>query len=100
MWGLVLLLVVLHQDFWLWDDSDLVFGFLPVTLLYHACISLAAGVVWYLATLWAWPIDPDAAKRIVPASERPIPEERPVPKEKTNWRQGGRGRDVNEGAPA
>ena len=94
VWGLVLLLVVLHQDIWFWEDDRLVFGFLPITLLYHACISLAAGFVWYLATVFAWPVDPDAAKKIVPASERP------VPREKINPRQGGADRDVIEGAPA
>ena len=94
VWGLVLLLVVLHQDFWLWDDADLAFGFLPVTLLYQACISLAAAAVWYLATLFAWPIDPDAAEKIVPAAGRP------VPRAKVNPRQGGTDRDTFEGAPA
>ena len=50
VWGLVLLLVVLHQDFWNWDNDRWCSGFLPVTLAYHAGISLAAGVVWFLAT--------------------------------------------------
>jgi len=57
IWGLVLLLMVLHQDFWLWQDETLILGFMPITLLYHACISVAAGCTWYLATLYAWPID-------------------------------------------
>jgi hypothetical protein len=55
--GLVLLLIVLHQDNWNWENSNLVFGFLPVTLFYQICISLGAGVVWYLATRIAWPDD-------------------------------------------
>ena len=67
VWGLILLLVVLHQDVWFWDDATLVFGFMPITLLYHAMISLAAGCTWWLATKYAWPADLEAAE--APASE-------------------------------
>jgi len=56
---LVVLLIVLHHDFWFWDNSNLVFGFLPVGMAYHICISLAAATVWYMATLFAWPADQD-----------------------------------------
>ena len=55
VWALVLLLVVLHQDHWFWEDAHLVFGFMPIGLCYHACISLAAGIVWFLATKFCWP---------------------------------------------
>ena len=55
VWILVVLLLILHQDNWLWDNQTLLFGFMPVTLLFHAGISIAAGIVWYLATLYAWP---------------------------------------------
>lgn len=55
VWGLVVLLLILHQDVWLWENDTLVFGFLPITLLYHACISVAAAVTWFLATRFAWP---------------------------------------------
>ena len=55
VWGLVVLLVILHQDVWFWEDGTLVFGFLPVTLLYHAGLSVAAAVTWFLATRYAWP---------------------------------------------
>jgi len=65
VWGLVILLVILHQDIWFWDDSRLVFGFIPITLLYHSGISLSAGIVWYLATIYAWPVDSDS----VPSQE-------------------------------
>ena len=57
VWGLVLLLLVFHQDFWLWDDQSLVFGFLPVGLLYHVGLSLAAAATWLLAVFTAWPAD-------------------------------------------
>ncbi len=55
VWGLVLLLVIIHQDNWFWDDNTLVLGFMPIGLLYHACISMAAAFTWYLATLFIWP---------------------------------------------
>jgi hypothetical protein len=51
----LLVLFVLHQDFWFWDDPTLVFGFLPVGLAYHALYSLVAAFVWYLALRYAWP---------------------------------------------
>lgn len=54
---LVLMLLVLHQDNWFWEDDRLVFGFLPIGLFYHACISLAAALVWFIATRIAWPVE-------------------------------------------
>ena len=55
VWGLVLLLVILHQDVWFWNNDRLVFGFVPITLAYHAGISIAASVTWFLAVQFAWP---------------------------------------------
>ncbi len=55
VWTAVVLLIVLHQDNWLWDNSTLVWGFMPITLLYHTGISLAATVTWLAATRYAWP---------------------------------------------
>lgn len=54
---LIALLIILHQDNWLWDKQTLVFGFMPIGLLYHVGISLAAAFTWYLATIFAWPAD-------------------------------------------
>lgn len=53
--GLILLLIILHQDNWNWGNTNLVFGFVPVTLFYHMGISTGAAIVWYLATRIAWP---------------------------------------------
>jgi hypothetical protein len=58
---LVLILLVLHQDNWLWADDTLVLGFLPMGLFWHACISLGAALTWYLATRIAWPADDRAS---------------------------------------
>ena len=58
--GLVLLLLILHQDNWFWDDDTLLFGFMPIGLAWHACISIAASATWFLATKIAWPLDDSA----------------------------------------
>ncbi|APZ95315.1 DUF3311 domain-containing protein [Fuerstiella marisgermanici] len=57
VWGLVALLAVLHHDLWFWEDATLVGGIMPIGLFYHAGISLSAGIVWFLATKFAWPVD-------------------------------------------
>ena len=71
IWLLVLVLVVLHQDFWNWTNDTLVFGFIPIGLFYHACMSIAAGVVWYFACQFAWPRDVDdfVADNVSPSEE-------------------------------
>jgi len=71
VYGLILLLLILHQDFWFWDNSEtLVFGFIPIGLAYHAGVSVAACVLWALAVRFCWPSgvddladEPDAGKR-------------------------------------
>lgn len=55
VWALLILLAVVHQDVWLWDDTTLVFGFLPVSLVFHVGISVAASMTWWLATVSCWP---------------------------------------------
>ena len=57
VWGVVVLLAILHYDFWSWGDATLWFGFLPVGLAYQGLISLAAGVAWALVVRFAWPRD-------------------------------------------
>ncbi|PQO28341.1 DUF3311 domain-containing protein [Blastopirellula marina] len=57
VWLLVVALIILHQDIWFWSDGTLVWGFMPITLLWQAGISLAASFVWFLATIFAWPTD-------------------------------------------
>lgn len=53
--ALFCVLFVLHHDWWWWADRRLVFGILPVGLAYHAAFSLAAGLLWALASRYAWP---------------------------------------------
>jgi len=52
-----LILMVLHQDFWNWDNSDLVFGIMPVALAYHAAYSMVVAIFWALVIRFAWPKD-------------------------------------------
>jgi hypothetical protein len=62
IWLAVIALIVLHQDFWFWTTFEpLVFGFLPIGLAYHVGISIAAAVVWFLATKYCFPVDEDSA---------------------------------------
>ena len=52
---LVVVLAVLHQDIWWWDDGTAMFGFMPTGLAYHALYSLLAAGLWALACVIAWP---------------------------------------------
>ena len=56
----ILVLLVLHQDNWFWEDGRLVFGFVPIGLFYHACISIIASCVWFYAVKKCWPADLEA----------------------------------------
>jgi len=51
----VLVLYVLHQDFWFWRSARLVFGFVPIGLFYHGCFSVAAAFLMWLLVKFAWP---------------------------------------------
>ena len=51
----VLVLMVLHHDFWLWSDRTLLFGFLPSGLAWHAGYSIVAALFWYFVMKFAWP---------------------------------------------
>jgi hypothetical protein len=54
--GLIALVYVLHQDWWLWRSATpLVFGFIPIGLFYHAMYSLAVAALMGLLVRLAWP---------------------------------------------
>jgi len=61
--GLVIVLLILHQDNWLWHNDTLLFGFMPIGLAWHAGISIAASFTWFLATRVAWPLDEEEPQR-------------------------------------
>lgn len=53
---MVVVLYVLHQDFWFWRTArPLAFGFLPIGLFYHACFSVASALLMWLLVKQAWP---------------------------------------------
>ncbi|NJL27313.1 MAG: DUF3311 domain-containing protein [Thermoanaerobaculia bacterium] len=52
-----LLLYLLHQDLWLWDDASLWLG-LPAGLTYHALYCVATTIFLALLTRIAWPAEP------------------------------------------
>ncbi len=73
----LVLLAILHQDFWWWDSIDpLVFGFVPIGLAYHIGVSIAAGVLWALAVQYCWPRDVDVPDVPVTTSSSPLHSER------------------------
>ena len=52
----VVLLYILHQDFWFWREArPLVFGFVPIGLFYHAAFTLASSFALWLLVRFAWP---------------------------------------------
>ena len=55
IWGLFILLFILHQDFWWWDDPSFISGFLPIGLAFHALFSIACSILGWFAIKYAWP---------------------------------------------
>lgn len=56
VYGLIILLAIVHQDFWWWDRIDpLVFGFIPIGLAYQAGVSIVAAILWAMAVKYCWP---------------------------------------------
>ena len=55
IWILVAALIIAHHDFWNWEDDQILFGFMPIGLVYHVGISIAAALVWAFACTFAWP---------------------------------------------
>ena len=52
----IVALYLLHQDIWFWRTArPLVFGFLPIGLAYHAAYCLAAALLMWALTRFAWP---------------------------------------------
>lgn len=52
----VIVVYVLHQDFWFWRTArPLVFGFIPIGLFYHACFAVLASLLLWLLVTYAWP---------------------------------------------
>lgn len=54
LYAALLILYLLHNDLWLWNDPTLVFG-LPAGLVYHVGFCIATSIVLTLLVLKAWP---------------------------------------------
>ena len=54
LYAAIVLLLALHDDFWLRDDARLMLG-LPVGLVYHIGYCLAAAVLMLALVTLAWP---------------------------------------------
>jgi hypothetical protein len=62
---LIVAMVVLHQDFWFWHRHEpMVFGFIPIGLAWHVGISLAAGLIAFLAVKFCWPKELDEIDKL------------------------------------
>ena len=55
--GLILILFVVHQDFWNWGVTERIIGGLPQGFVFQVGLSIAAALVWWIVTLTAWPKD-------------------------------------------
>ena len=72
---LVLVVVVLHQDTWLWTNKTLVFGFLPAGLAYHAGYSILAALTMALLVRYLWPAHlEEADDRVPPTNDAALDE--------------------------
>jgi len=54
LWAALATLLLLHHDFWFWNQPRLVLG-LPAGLLYHVIYCLAVAALMALAVHRAWP---------------------------------------------
>jgi len=70
---LIVAVYVLHQDNWNWKDGDLVLGFLPVGLAYHAGYSILAAIMMAILVKFAWP---EHLEKTEPHDEKPNPEKK------------------------
>ncbi len=46
LYGLLVLLFILHNDFWLWDNHQILLG-LPIGLLYHILFCIVASILMF-----------------------------------------------------
>ena len=53
LYSLLVVLFILHNDFWFWETPQLVLG-LPVGLLYHIVFCLAASLLMFSLVKFVW----------------------------------------------
>ena len=52
---LIVAVYAAHQDYWNWSKTDLIFGFVPIGLAYHAGYAIACAVLMAILVKTAWP---------------------------------------------
>jgi hypothetical protein len=62
----IALLVVLHQDVWLWTNKYLLFGCVPIGLAYHAGFTVVAAITMFAFTRLIWPQHLEEEERRLP----------------------------------
>lgn len=53
LYCLLVVLLILHNDYWLWKTPDIVLG-LPIGLLYHVIYCVAASLLMFFLVKYAW----------------------------------------------
>jgi len=43
---LLIVLALLHHDFWFWSDRSLVFEWIPIGLAWHVSYAVLASAIW------------------------------------------------------
>jgi len=56
VYGLLLLLYVLHTDVWYWNDPRIAMG-LPIGVTYHVVWTVLVSAAFWLAVRYAWPAE-------------------------------------------
>lgn len=64
LYAVLVVLYLLHNDLWLWNDASLVLG-LPAGLAYHIGFAVATSIVLTLLVIHAWPehLDRESERR-------------------------------------
>jgi hypothetical protein len=63
----IAVLLVLHQDAWLWTNKYLLFGCVPIGLAYHAGFTVLAAVTMFVFTRTIWPAHLEEEEQRLPA---------------------------------
>ena len=56
LWFALILLFVLHQDSWNWNNGRIIAG-LPAGLLYHVVYCFAAAILMAALVAYSWPTE-------------------------------------------
>lgn len=54
LYSALFVLYLLHNDLWLWNNANLIFG-IPIGLFYHVGFCVAASLLFYAIVKNLWP---------------------------------------------